>query len=647
MRIRLICIILAISVMASLPAAAVSTDDASNIQAIEEISSVVPVDAVNAASPEQMQATLLLYKDTLGIADAYERYILMPAMQSVINENMSKKTFIDGAEIKTYFERLINDISEYGKMQITTKFVIGEEDITVSVATDRQNEKLILTVFKPSEQEYSMADITEQNAEAIIGFVYQDYTDENGNHSFTFRMPEESPAGEYVIKVSCNGMSAMIEDLRTSSFYYADELEMERAREAVNKATVDTIEQAISHPCFNFDLGEIYKNNKEEINKAIIDLRDNQGAFKSADEIYRAFYTAQVIAGLKNRSIALADMKLAAEKANIIYPENYDKYAEYTSEIIENNFPQKWSVESIEELLRLSYALAALNNGTREEASEILSAYADELRLTGTSEYKEYVALGSNTNEIDAKITNKNYLKASEVLSALSTALSERVYEEDVTRPSGGSGGHSPSSGGMVVISPTTVGDTAVAPQTVEYENVFKDMDSAEWAKISVNYLASVGVLNGDGSGNYYPNHNMTRAEFVKMLVMAFKLYDEEADSNFADSTDEDWHYRYVSSAYHAGIASGITEDTFGVNDLITRQQAAVMIDRANNQAEKSIREYQAFADENEIAEYAVESVRRLYCAGIINGMDRENFAPSQSLTRAQAAVMIYNTIKA
>ena len=393
MKAKLTCIISAICIAASLSAAAdtgLSNDNLNNAQ-------MTPVEAVNAALPEEIQAVLLQYKDSLGISQAYEQYILLPEMQPVINERISEKTFEDEVQLKKYFERLINDILEYGKITISTDFVTGEKDITVSVSTDKPNEKIIITVFKPSESGYSLKDITEINAESIIGFIRQDTTNENGKKDFIFRMPEGALAGDYIINVSCNALKDMSLDLRSSSFYYADEFEMERAQQAVNDATADTIETAVSNPCFNFELGDMYTDNKDEINTAIINIRDNQAGFKSVDEIYRAFYAAYVIAGLEKGNVTQESIKTAAEKANIVYPSGYEKYAQYTSEIIKNNLPQELSAAKIEKLLSVSYALAALNNGTRDEASGILSKYSKELGLDGTSEYAKYVSLGSNT----------------------------------------------------------------------------------------------------------------------------------------------------------------------------------------------------------------------------------------------------------
>ncbi|MDR1439876.1 MAG: S-layer homology domain-containing protein, partial [Clostridiales bacterium] len=53
-------------------------------------------------------------------------------------------------------------------------------------------------------------------------------------------------------------------------------------------------------------------------------------------------------------------------------------------------------------------------------------------------------------------------------------------------------------------------------------------------------------------------------------------------------------------------------------------------------------REYEAFADESEIAGYALDAVKALYASGVINGVGDGLFSPGGGATRAQAAAMLH-----
>ena len=66
------------------------------------------------------------------------------------------------------------------------------------------------------------------------------------------------------------------------------------------------------------------------------------------------------------------------------------------------------------------------------------------------------------------------------------------------------------------------------------------------------------------------------------------------------------------------------------------------MIYRAATVCGKSFSGNMEFADSNDISEYAKEAVSALTEKGIINGLSDGSFAPLSSLTRAQAAQLIY-----
>ena len=51
------------------------------------------------------------------------------------------------------------------------------------------------------------------------------------------------------------------------------------------------------------------------------------------------------------------------------------------------------------------------------------------------------------------------------------------------------------------------------------------------------------------------------------------------------------------------------------------------------------------FTDNDQIAEYALDSVSRLVAKGIINGYDDNSFKPKGFATRAEAAKMLYGIL--
>lgn len=174
--------------------------------------------------------------------------------------------------------------------------------------------------------------------------------------------------------------------------------------------------------------------------------------------------------------------------------------------------------------------------------------------------------------------------------------------------------------------------------------DTFSDLDGVPWAKAAIEKLAKAGVVDGPGDGTFMPDMNITREAFVKMLTVAFNIYSGTDSVSFDDVPENEWYYGYVASAVRCGIVNGTDERHFGTGELITRQDMAVIAARAIKYIGRSLpaeRQPIEFADEGDISEYALESVRQLTAAGIINGMGDSMFCPAQTATRAQVAVII------
>lgn len=57
-------------------------------------------------------------------------------------------------------------------------------------------------------------------------------------------------------------------------------------------------------------------------------------------------------------------------------------------------------------------------------------------------------------------------------------------------------------------------------------------------------------------------------------------------------------------------------------------------------------RDYQEFADQAAISEYAAAYTKAIYCSGVIDGMGNGAFEPQSLATRAQAAKIIAVALK-
>jgi hypothetical protein len=161
------------------------------------------------------------------------------------------------------------------------------------------------------------------------------------------------------------------------------------------------------------------------------------------------------------------------------------------------------------------------------------------------------------------------------------------------------------------------------------------------WAEKFITELVAIGAVSGYPDGTFRPDSTITRAEFATMVVKAFKIK-PDSGKVFSDTSGH-WARDGISAAAAHGIVSGYDETTFGPDDLITREQMAVMISKA---AGLSGGEGKTFADSAQIADWAIDAVAVTSSKNIITGYPDNTFKPSASATRAEAATVIVKALK-
>ncbi len=163
---------------------------------------------------------------------------------------------------------------------------------------------------------------------------------------------------------------------------------------------------------------------------------------------------------------------------------------------------------------------------------------------------------------------------------------------------------------------------------TVMAQTAFADIDGSHWAMASVERLVTEGTINGFEDGTFRPSGVVSRAEFVKMLGKS----DVKFEKDFNDVPVGHWAYDYVMHSCLDGDANG----NFNPQSAITRGEvAALLYKRYANGAKETAPNYitSQWDDSNVIA--------WVYNTGLIIGGDMLNLRLEDTLTRAEAAVLI------
>ncbi|CAH1220668.1 hypothetical protein PAECIP111892_04892 [Paenibacillus auburnensis] len=203
-------------------------------------------------------------------------------------------------------------------------------------------------------------------------------------------------------------------------------------------------------------------------------------------------------------------------------------------------------------------------------------------------------------------------------------------------------------SSGTVIFKPEHFSKYAAA-----YTNVsFKDIDGLpSTTSDAIRAIAARGIIIGKMPGQYDPQGKLTRAEFVQMLVKFLDAADPAAVSQFPDVKEAAWYYTAVASAEKLGIVQGRTSGIFGTNDILTREEMAVLLHRALLATGHSIQSGEqsvpGFTDAAAISSYAQNAVAALKQAKVLTADASGGFGPKSQASRAEAAVLIYNFLLA
>lgn len=216
-----------------------------------------------------------------------------------------------------------------------------------------------------------------------------------------------------------------------------------------------------------------------------------------------------------------------------------------------------------------------------------------------------------------------------------------------------GSGGSSGSQSGTSGTAGSTdgTGGASGTSQTGAAKVRFEELTDAadHWAADFIRYAVEHGVASGNEFGQFQPDKSITRAEFCQMAANAFGYAGKTGTQKFYDVTAADWYADAVLSLEASGIVSGIGDGRFGAEQTLTRQDMAVILYRIMQDKTiplTAVREYAAFQDEGQTAEYARQAVTELYCSGIISGTEKGELCPEASTTRAEVAVVMTKLLK-
>ena len=173
--------------------------------------------------------------------------------------------------------------------------------------------------------------------------------------------------------------------------------------------------------------------------------------------------------------------------------------------------------------------------------------------------------------------------------------------------------------------------------------NFFYDVPNDAYYYEAVKWAVENGITGGVGNSLFAPNQPCTRAQIVTFLWRAAGSPVVNYLMPFTDVDESAYYAEAVRWAASTGIVAGLTETTFGTNDVCTRAQAATMIYRyAQAQGKGFTGAWMFLLPFTDVPEWAYESVAWCYMNGVTTGVSETAFAPGNDCTRAQIVTFLW-----
>ena len=183
-------------------------------------------------------------------------------------------------------------------------------------------------------------------------------------------------------------------------------------------------------------------------------------------------------------------------------------------------------------------------------------------------------------------------------------------------------------------------------PRRILYLVSFPDLGSGKgyWAQKEIEELATLDIVEGYPDGGFHPAPPVTRGELATWLAKGRRLNAAEKleVDPFPDVPKEHWRAPYIKAAVDADFISLYQAGTFGIEDAITRAEAAEVMRRYSDLKEVERLSQSPFIDVNEKSTF-VNAIAAAKKQGLFKGYSGRGwvFGPEDQLRRGDAALML------
>lgn len=463
--------------------------------------------------------------------------------------------------------------------------------ITVKIKTTPQNSGYDTLYVLRSENACDDGVITE--AEAKDGIYFGESTNKGGEFDFKFRINDEN-SGVYTIIAGGNTPSGNVKSRNIKFWYNKDGLKTEKLAAFNSNMTAENLEAGNKKEWYVDTQNSAYLNNKTAVISIMNSVKPGTG-YRNQFDLEEAFnFSCDVI------------------NSDNVDAEKFAAYAQYRNDRIGFDFTNTDYIAYSEDVLDRLKTVLDEKKGDKEikNIDEVRAAFKEACAIVcidKTTDHKKSIENLKKYNDIFnldyttklphvdkyevAKVfADTNYTTVSDIVNDYNKRVDE-LYAEYLKNNSGNSGGGSSSGGngggGGYVSVPSVINSDDIN-KLADGNGGFSDVDSSHWAHSYIQFVKDNKIMQGDENGLFRPDDSITREEWVKTVLTAFVIDTKDVKCDFSDVDTERWSYPYVAKAFEMMIINGVSDTEFAPTQSISRQDAAVMFYRGAKAARES-----------------------------------------------------------
>lgn len=188
----------------------------------------------------------------------------------------------------------------------------------------------------------------------------------------------------------------------------------------------------------------------------------------------------------------------------------------------------------------------------------------------------------------------------------------------------------------LLIAAVFVISSLAIQPASAA-SNPFKDVSSSDQ---EILYLWNRGLINGVTKNSFGPDQAVTREQAAALIGRAVGLNKTLRKTKFSDVDPTRYSSGYIQSAVDKGIITGDSDGKFRPQDTMTRGEMAFLLSRAFNYTNKGNVFFTDIKTDSS-ADSLYTAVSKIATAGVSDGTGNGAYTPNKKLIRSEFAAFV------